>query len=344
LGRQGDQDYYKIGFGEVDSGERVRVLVSSLSGVRMEVVLYDGAMRRLVDRSAKRGRPLSFRNLKLPHVKDHFYVQVRAADGFNDREPYVLRVEPDAAGSGVEREPNDLMRLAMRLRGRRGTVQGILESKQDRDTFRIDTVRSATLQLRIKPQADLDVKVKLLARGRKLIAKANAGRRGYAEVFPNMRLRPGETWIRVQCVAKRCPRSSKYTLSWRLLRIEKGDEIEPNDKMQDATQVIAGRSARGFIYPPGDVDYYRFRLRGRPATTGRVRIVAQGIPKVKLKLRLLDGVRNVLKEAEKRSFAGARAIEVNLHVGKWYYLRIGDAENRRSNAEDSYELEVIRKW
>jgi hypothetical protein len=344
LSRPGDRDYYKVGFGKLDEDARLRVLVSSLSGVRMEVVLYDGAMRQLVERKAKRGRPLSFRNLELPHVRDHFYVQVRAVEGLNDREPYTLRVEPDASGGGVEREPNDLVRLAMRLEGRRGSVQGILESKQDKDTFRIDVVRSATLQLRVKPQKDLDIEVLLLDRAGRLLAKADAGKSGYVEVFPNMRLRPGETWIRVQASKGRVARTSKYALRWRLLGVEKGDEIEPNDKMGNATGLVAGQSARGFIYPPGDVDYYRFRLRGRPSTTGRVRIVAQGIPKVKLELSLLDGVRNVLKQAQQRSFAGPRTIEVNLHVGKWYYVRVRDAENRRSNAADSYELEVVRKW
>jgi hypothetical protein len=343
LGNSGDRDYYKVFFGEIDEAARLRVEITGLSGVKLRLHLFDGTLKPLVQRGGRRGQSVVFRNLKLPRVKDHFYIKVVADDGKNDRHPYTLKVRRDAVGSGVEREPNDKLRLAMRLSGERGSVKGILESKQDRDTFRISVSRSTTLRLEAKPQKDLDLQIALLDRKGRPIAKANAGKAGFAEVFPNMRLRPGDTWVRVTA-RDRPPRAAKYLLRWKLLRIEKGDEVEPNDKPRQATTLVVGQSARGYIYPSGDVDIYRFRLRGRSATTGRVRLLVQGIPKVKLKLSLLDTVRNVLGEATKRSFAGVRVIEVNLHVGKWYYLRVEDADGRRANSVDSYELEVVRKW
>ena len=345
LGREDDVDIFRVQFGDLKKEAGIHVSISSLKSVAVRITLYDGLMNQLLERTGKRGMPLVFRNLKIPRHQGFFFVKLESAKGFNPEERYTLNVGQDsAAGGAVEQEPNDTRATAMFLDSDQGEIFGILESKDDKDTFRLNVTSTKSLRLSVKPKDEIDVAVSLYDKmGRPLLA-TDAGRRGYEEKVPNFRVRPGDLFIQVRSSKKNPEDTGRYVFSWNLVRVEKGDEIEPNNKKSQATLLIPGVSARGFVYPSGDIDYYRFRLRGRGGTTGRVHIAVQGIPNVRLKVSLLDGVENVLRESDKHSFAGIRKMEVNLHVGKWYFLKVEDFDGRRSNPNDSYELEVIRKW
>lgn len=311
----------------------------------MQVTLYDGGMKQILERTGKRGAPVGFRNLKIGGPGEHFFVRLKSGKGFNPEERYILNVGRDAPSDAlVEREPNDTIATANFLAEDGGKLYGILDSKEDKDTFRLNVSNPMNLRLSVKPKDDLDVAVNIFDRKGRLQWTVDGGKKGFEELIPNYRVRPGDVFIQVSNSPRSSPSTSPYVLTWRLTNVEEGDEAEPNDKMSQATLLRTGVSARGFIYPPGDVDFFRFRLSGRAGTTGRVRIAVQGIPNVQLKISLLDGLGNVLEESDERSFAGIRKMEVNLHVGKWYFIKVEDYDNIRSNPVDSYELEVVREW
>ena len=163
------------------------------------------------------------------------------------------------------------------------------------------------------------------------------------EIFPDIPVRAKDRYVQIR-KGRRGARSGHYTLRWRMWPMDKGDEAEPNDRPGQATRILPGVSARGYIYPPGDRDWFWFEFPGVPGNTVRVRISAQGLPKVHLRIRLLDGMRNVLAEAVRQSAAGQRKIELNLHVAKRYYIEVDDDSGRRANASDTYELELVKLW
>ena len=344
LGRFRDRDWYKVSFGGVPKQTTIKVALDGVPSVRAEVALFDARRRLLASRRGGRGRSVIFRNLALNRADGYFYVRVSAIAGFSTEARYELRVEADGAGPGTEREPNDSVSAAMRLGGDNGEVAGVIESAQDQDTFRFDVSQSKTLRVEVIPDEQLDVRVELLdVKGRRKV-KANAGRRGYHEILSNIRLARGVSFIRVSSARRRLGHSGAYHLKWRIIAVEKGDEMEPNNAMGRATHIRLGVSARGFIYPPGDVDFYWFEIPGPIGGTVRVRASVQGIPKVRLHLTLLDGMKNVLGEDTKLAAPGRRQVEINLHMGKRYYLRLAGESKRRSNSVDSYDLELTRVW
>lgn len=344
LGRYQDRDWYKVSFGGLSRQTTIKVALDGVPSVRAEVALFDAHRRLLASRRGGRGRAVVFRNLALDRTDGYFYVRVRAVAGFSTEAQYELRVEADGSGPGSEREPNDSVSAAMRLSGDNGDVAGVIESVQDQDTFRFDVAHAKTLRVEVVPDEQLDVEVALLdAKGRGKV-KANAGRRGYHEILSNVRLSRGASFVRVSSARRHLAHSAAYHLKWRIVSVEKGDEVEPNDSVGRATHIRLGVSARGFIYPPGDVDYYWFAVPGPIGGTVRIRASVQGIPKVRLHLTLLDGMKNILGEDSKLAAPGRRQVEINLHMGKRYYLRLAGESKRRSNSVDSYDLELTRVW
>ncbi len=345
LGTPRDVDFFKVNLGDPAKDTMFHVSVSGLKGVAMRVTLYDDSMTQVLERTGKRGETIVFRNLRIGDPGGHFFVRLESAKGFNPEEQYILNVGREASSDAlVEREPNDTIATANFLPGDGDELHGTLDSKEDRDTFRLNVSKPMNLRLSVKPEDGLDVAVNIFDRKGRLQLTADGGKRGFEEIIPNFRVRPGDVFIQVVNSPQSPPTTGRYVISWRLSNVEQGDEAEPNDKMSQATLLRPGVSARGFIYPPGDVDFFRFRLSGRAGTTGRVLISAQGIPNVQLKISLIDSGGNILKESDERSFAGIRKMEVNLHVGKWYFIKVEDYDGRRSNSVDNYELEVIRQW
>ena len=293
----------------------------------------------------RRGRGLVLRNLSLPRKEGLFLVRLAAVSGFDTQARYALRISEDAAGPGAEREPNDSIPAAMDITKRSGTIQGVLESKQDRDLFRVSTTKSTALRVEAKPDPNLDLTLEVVDKKGRVLLKADVGRRGYPEILTNLRLGHEDRWIRIRRSGKHSPaRPLPYTLTWKMTGLEKGDEAEPNNRPGRANRIRPGVSARGFIYPPGDKDYYWFEFPGATGTTVRVRIQVQGVPKIRIALRLLDQMGNVLAQSSLRSSAGPRRIEINLHVHKRYYIEVKDDSGRRANDTDTYELDLTRIW
>lgn len=344
IGRRKDVDWYKVSLAGHAPGVRLRVVLDGVPGVRARVGLYGPKRNRLARRAGRRSGRITVHNLQFPPLYGFFFVVVDSAKGFNASDRYILRVETAVSAGEAEAEPNDTFGSAMELAGSMGKVQAVLDDRNDVDMFKFRVTKPQTLRVEAAPDSGLDLKLMLFGPMRKTKARGDAGRRGFKEVLPNVRLAVGLSWLKVTAGKRSLVRGAKYELMWRLYPIERGDEAEPNDAMGKATSMLPGVSARGYIYPPGDVDYYRFRLKGNPGTVAKVTLSVQGIPKVRLKLQLLDGVRNVLGEVTRRSSEGLRRIQTNLHVGKPYYLRVKDAANRRSNATDSYELHLVRHW
>ena len=137
------------------------------------------------------------------------------------------------------------------------------------------------------------------------------------------------------------PRQS-YSLHWVVTPADRGDEREPNGKQTTANFIAPGVSARGYIYPRGDVDFYRFRLPGFLGTTQKVKISVQGVPRVRLHLTLMDDQKNVLAQSSMPTTEGRRQITTTLHCAKYYYVRIRDQKGRHANATDNYELTLAR--
>lgn len=341
LGRAGDKDWYRIPLAGLPKGSLLSVTYVGVGGVTADVTVYDWARRKLMTRRGTRGATITIRDLKVRLLTRLAYVSVKGLRRFNPDDTYRLRVEATQPGLNREVEPNDTPNKGVRLSGKRGEVRGSIEVAHDVDYFKLALAGRSNVRLSVQPPAGVDVQLTVYDLRGRVLGKANFGKAGEAELLANIRAIHG---IRVRVAgAKRSfdPKHS-YSLRWVVTPADRGDEREPNNKLAQANSVVPGVSARGYIHPKGDVDYYRFRLPGFLGTTQKVKISVQGVPRVRLHLTLMDDQKNVLAQSSMPTTEGRRQITTTLHCAKYYYVRIRDQKGRHANATDNYELTLAR--
>jgi len=341
LGRAQDKDWYRVPLVGLPAGSLLSVTFVGVGGVTADVSVYDWARRKLLTRRGTRGATIHIRDLKVRLLTRTVYVSVTGHRRFNPDDSYRLRVEATQAGSNREVEPNDTARQAVRLSGKRGEVRGSIEVAHDVDYFWLALPGRSNVRLSVQPPAGVDAHLSAYSlRGRRL-AEANFGKAGEVELLANIRA-TGGIRMRVAGVKRTFDPKHSYRLRWVVTPADRGDEREPNDKLPRANSVVPGVSARGYIHPKGDVDFYRFRLAGFLGTTQKVRISVQGVPRVRLHLTLMDDQKNVLAHSALPTTEGLRQITTTLHCAKYYYVRIRDHKGRHANATDNYELILAR--
>jgi hypothetical protein len=341
LGRAGDKDWYRIPLVGLPKGSLLGLTFEGVGGVTADVTVYDWARRKILTRRSVRGATLYIRDLKVRLLTRIVYVTVTAHHRFNPDDSYRLRVQATRAEVGREVEPNDTAQQAVRLTGKRGEVRGSIEVAHDVDYYHLALPGRSNVRVSLAPPAAVDAKLTVYALSGRRLAEANFGKAGETELLANVRASHGIR-LRVAAVARTFDPRHSYRLRWVVTPADRGDEREPNDKLRQANVVVPGVSARGYIYPNGDVDFYRFRLPGVLGTTQRVRISVQGVPRVRLQLTLLDDQQNVLATNALPTTEGLRQITTTLHCSKLYYVRIRDPQGRHANATDNYELILAR--
>jgi hypothetical protein len=341
LGRAGDRDWYRVPLVGLPAGSLLSLTFEGVGGVTADVTVYNWARRKILTRVGTRGATIHIRDLKVRLLTRVVYVSVTGHRRFNPDDSYRLRVEATRPGANREVEPNDSPRQAVRIAGKRGEVRGSIEVAHDVDYFYLPLVGRSNVRLSVQPPAGVDVKLTVYSlRGHRL-AEASFGKAGEAELLTNVRAVHGIR-LRVAGVKRTFDPNHSYTLRWVVTPADRGDEREPNDKLRAANPVVPGVSARGYIHPKGDVDYYRFRLPGFLGSTRKVRISVQGVPRVRLHLTLMDDQHNVLAQSAMPTTEGLRQITTTLHCAKYYYVRIRDQKGRHANATDNYELILAR--
>jgi hypothetical protein len=339
IGDSEDLDWYRIPLTGIPAGSLISVSYGGVAGVTVEVSVYDHNRKEVTTRRGVRGAPVILRDLRLNLQQGVMYVLVAGRGRFNTEERYRLKVEPTSQATNREVEPNDTQHQAVPLSGPRGEVRGSIEVENDVDWYELPLPGQVNLRLHLIPPPGLDLQLSVRDSRGKKIASADEGRAGEPELLSNVR---AVAAVRIKVSGARGSFDPKrsYRLLWAVNAADRGDERELNDTLATANWILPGVSARGFIHPVKDVDFYQFRLIGGLGSTQRVRISVQGLPGVRLKLTLLDDQQAILSEAALPTSEGMREIETTLHCSKTYYLKLQDEHDRRANPGDSYELTV----
>jgi hypothetical protein len=179
----------------------------------------------------------------------------------------------------------------------------------------------------------VDVTLSVHDAGGALRTRVDEGKIREGEILPNAFLPPGRSLVRVAGKPRQENVFQTYEITAELRKDPGDEEVEPNDTAVRATRIAAGQARRGFLYPRGDVDVYRFDLGG----AGRVRIDLRGIPKVPLKLVLRDAGGGAPAQAGPKSPEDTVTLEKDLLPGTHYLEVTGGGQ---SNPRDRYELTV----
>lgn len=241
-----------------------------------------------------------------------------------------------------EVEPNDRPEQATAILPGKA-VQGRIKNPErgrDIDHYLVTNQHpKGILRVEVTGVPGLDLVVSVLQKSqRKLLAVANNGGAGAAEIIPNVGVVPGEYLIVVRESGKKPSHvDAPYTLMASLTPAGPGDEVEPNDTRPDAQDVAVGTPLSGYFGKRGDVDWYRLRLPDNvPESNLRVELTGlQSVPFASFSVQ--DEIEVVLKKGQ--TGRGTGVLYPNLYVKagqRLLYLVAGGG--KRFSPADKYTI------
>lgn len=340
----------------------LRVDVSAVEGVSMDLQILTEAEAVLFNAKAKENGPLSLRNVGVRAADRVIYVAVRSAaigagkdakKGSNAEVSYTLTVAPEDTSGNAEFEPNDEALRATDLPPN-SYRDGFISPKGDLDVFRLVTEGPsiAKLQLSGVDKVDLVLSVVKPVDGKpdEVLLKANEGVAREPEQLNNVAC-DGVCFIRVEAATKKVDgkwvredenADQSYRLNAVVVPDDGSEEKESNNSAPTATPVHFGKPIRGTVYPKKDVDYFALDLKTRPVKTA-IRATVIGVLKVDVGLYLHrveeDGKLTLVQTSDSAKGDRPETVKYAAEPGL-YVLEVRDAKNREANFQDSYQLSV----
>jgi hypothetical protein len=341
----------------------LRIAVSAVPGVRLEVQVLSEAQAQLFLGRALEGQPFDQRNVAVRAADHVVYVVVRGAwtgagkeahRGSNPDVPYTLTVSREASGGNAEYEPNDDLAHATPLPPN-GYREGFLSPASDVDYYVLRVPQPSLARFELSGLDKVDLVLSVVEPGarpgtEKMLLKSNDGAVKEPERLNSVAC-ASECFVKVEGAPRKVDgkwvrdfenAEQPYRLSVVTTPDTGAEEREPNDTAETATPLSPGKPVRGTVYPKRDVDFYRLDLGDRPVKTP-LRATLTGILKVDVALYLYrqeaDGALTLVQTADRAKGDAPEIIHYAAEPGT-YFFKVQDSKNRESNFQDSYQLTV----
>jgi hypothetical protein len=341
----------------------LRLGVTAVPGVRLEVQVLSEAQAQLFLGRAQEGQPFEQRNVAVRAADHVVYVVVRSAwsgagkearRGSNPDVPYTLSVSREAAGANSEFEPNDDLAHATPLPAN-GYREGFLSPAGDVDYYVLRVQQPSLARFEVSGLDRVDLVLSLVEPGtkpgtEKVLLRSNDGAVKEPERLNSVACAT-ECFVKVEGAPRKVDgkwvrdfenSEQPYRLTVVTTPDTGAEEREPNDSADTATPLSPGKPVRGTVYPKRDVDFYRLDLGDRPVKTP-LRATLTGILKVDVALFLYrqeaDGSLTLVQTADRAKGDAPEVIHYAAEPGT-YFFKVQDSKNRESNFQDSYQLTV----
>jgi len=270
--------------------------------------------------------------------------------------PYGLKLFLEKNDSSFEAEPNDMPSQATPLFPNRET-EALLSPATDVDYFRVDVAQTSLVNVELSALPGVDLQLLAIVpanadtqEAERVLLRSNEGSTNEAERLLNVQCNL-TCYFKVESVAQKI--SGKWSKTqenpktpYRIRAQVKADtqhlEKEPNNTMEQATELSMGQSVRGHIYPKGDVDFFRVDL-SQNLVRKPLLATLFGLPKNNLGLWLhrLDneGKLELVQTAPVPKKEGPTVLRYSAVPGV-YFLEVKDFKNSESNFKDEYQLRM----
>jgi hypothetical protein len=325
-----DEDWFRLPLAGLPEGSVLSADLDAPAGVAVSLTIADSVEHRMTEQKGRKGDRVAIRNVRLPSSEPHLYVVVKTDSGRNLGDRYVLRLRVEEAKADAEMEPNDDPTHAVPIGD--GTFVGTM-GPGDVDVYRYSSPMPAELNFEATPPERVDLKVELLREDGTPIAKIDAGKRREPERLPNVFVE-GAVLLRLSAGKGDGNLDEPYRIVASSHPIEPGAEREPNGTPALATQLSAGASGTGLLYPRGDIDVWAVQP---PAEAFGVSV--HGIAGLTLDVRVqsLGG-----KELSRFKVGGDASAPTRVSAGteRCCLVQIREATGRGANARDHYGVQV----
>jgi hypothetical protein len=330
LGWHTDNDWYRVELKDLAPEVRLRVEYDGLDEVRAGLSVRSESGALLQERWGAAGEAIALPNLAFTGAS-LVYVVVRCQYTANVESRYSLRVLSSLPPGSTEAEPNDKPATANELTFGKA-MAGILADAQDRDLYTIKVTKPTAVRILVAPPLTLDAALALVDDEGKVIWEVDDGGPREAELLPVLWIRPPHAMIQVWAPKRgNVSTIAPYHVSAEALA-EGQWEHEPNNSVALATTWGADQTqVAGFIHPKKDVDLYRVTAKG-----DRLRFSTTPVPKIKLRLELLDAA-GAAKAVSTSDAAGTIQLDAQVEAGTEYFLRVSDTSGF-SNSREEYRI------
>ena len=343
----------------------LRVDLSPVAGVKLEVQILSEAQAVLFGSKGKENEALSFRNVGVRATDKMIFVVIKSAwsgtgkeakRGYNADKPYTLTVTKEAAGANAEYEPNDDFTKATPL-PLDGFREGFIASKSDVDYYVLRSAQPVTVRAQLSGVDRLDLVLSAVRPNpdkpnapEQVLIKANDGAIKEPEVLNNVSCQ-GDCYFKVEGALKKVDGKwlreyenpdQAYRLSITAVADDGTQEREPNDTVDTANVLPLGKPVRGTIHPKKDSDFYKVDLSARPVKTP-LKATVTGILKVDIALylwRVTDSGKELVQTSDKAKGEQPEVVNYAAEPGV-YLFEVRDSKNRESNFQDAYQLIVV---
>lgn len=373
LGHRKDQDWYLVDIKDLHKDSVLRIEVTGVDGVRLELGVLDHIRRAPIIkvRSNTAGDGLVIRNMGIPEGNQAVYLAITSAwvpaqnskkyiQTFNTTLRYALSISSETGETGLEREPNDDANQAIGLVDGQA-VHGYLSHADDTDWYRIDVERTSLLSAKLSALDRVDLQLYVVDPARKdekkdfALVRINDGLVNEEEVLTNCLLEPGENYLRVEGAWKKVDGKwvrdfvnleDTYSLTIHLKADDGTEEHEPNNQPDQATNIILKSALHGTLHPSGDKDMYKLDLSSMEGPRNTL-IQCTGITKLDISLTLLepDGIDQeklkVITKSDSGKESALEEIQRELLPGNYFVLVRGKPYTE-SNPIDQYILTITQ--
>ena len=338
-----DKDYYKITI-PPDSGAILKAELTGVADINLKMLLYDEYKEELLDvDSFKEGENETITNFTLKSGDTYLLVRelwLKANEKkFNDTLAYNLRIYFNEVTKDIELEPNNKAIKATTLIPDT-TMKGYFSPKGDEDWYRLSLNRENAkyLQITLSGVENVDAKIKIYDPIEALIYKADKGGKGEGEKITNLGIDlSNEFYYVVAASAKyHANESTPYELSVRFIHSSHKTEIEPNNRMVKATEIVEDDSIFGFIDDSKDVDWYHIKRDVIESQIAKIEV--KGIPKIDFKISLINDLEKTILSVDDTGIQEDEKItNIGLIGGEDYYIKL-ETVKKGANVEDQYSI------
>ena len=118
------------------------------------------------------------------------------------------------------------------------------------------------------------------------------------------------------------------------------DSSEPNNVLGDATTIDFGKAVKGYIFPKGDGDFYKFYVNSSGILDVKLDSISPNVPNdMKARIDLYGKSFNWITRTDASNPGDLATLKLDLANPGWYYVGISDLEGKSHNIEYAFHAE-----
>lgn len=309
----------------------VDIQLTEVNGINSFLELYDTSMNLIakIDQNPA-GFPEILKGIGLKEPGKYYLLVSTKTFQSSSELPYTLKVSGVPYDPSAELEPNDSIEKAGSIID--STVKGSVNHEGDIDFFKYNKSDVTSLyRIEVTNESHQgEVYLKIFNKDKKEVIRIDNKSGDGMEIHPDLHIAaPFYCGIYWKKAAK--DGSGNYTFSIENIKDYKNMEIEPNNRIEDAS-IVSGDTATGYISTRDDKDY--FLVKTKNDRRSRFKFLVKGVAQGEIKIDITDPMGYTLKSIK---VSGDEEKEVLETIDKKGYIVITPL---RENYDSPYTIYI----